>query len=303
MFINKEKTNKKNSNIKNFIKRYVIIIVSTLAVIGVVAGLYYLPDHPKEEPVIEDPTITAKDILEQISLEDINYIREYDENAVLSSWFKGIIKFDSGLIDMPVVQSIDNDFYLRRDWKTNSYSELGSIFMDYECALDSKNIIIYGHNVVSYYDAGVDENGEKLNNDELMFTPLKFLTDEENYEENKTVRLILEDEVRVYEIASVFYCNLEGEGSNLYPEEYLEYFLTEYDDAYFAKYKNKIKDIEFYDTGVEFTNEDNLLTLQTCIEGNDYAREIVLCKQVDTIKPDRKTYKKYKTLIEKLDIH
>ena len=240
-----------------------------------------------------DPAAELAEIEALISEEDRKYIEDYDTNKEISSSFVGTVKFESGLIDLPFVQGPDNDYFLREDWKTSLYSTLGSIFMDYECTLDSENIILYGHNAFSYYDAGTDDEGNKLVNDELMFTPLKFLVDEDNYEENKTVYLILENEVREYEIVSVYYCPLEGEGDNVYPEEGLAYYSPEYDDEYFENYKKKIKEIEFYDTDVDFTNEDKFLTLQTCIEGNDMAREIVLCKQVSTRKLDREAYKEY----------
>ena len=226
---------------------------------------------------------------ETISKENIECINEYDEYKIFSSSFKGVIKFESSLVDLPFVQGVDNDFYLRRDWITNEYSELGSIFMDYECSLDSKNIILYGHYVYSSYEV-LDDDGNKLDNSKLMFTPLSKLIDENNYEANKYVSLILEDEVRTYEVVSVFYCNLVGEGEDIYPEEYLEYYLPEYDKDYFDKYKEKIKSIEFYDTGVDFSVDDNLLTLQTCVENNSMKREIVLCKEISRRSLDRAAY-------------
>ena len=226
---------------------------------------------------------------ETISKENIECINEYDEYSIYSSSFKGVIKFESSLVDLPFVQGVDNDFYLRRDWITNEYSELGSIFMDYECSLDSKNIILYGHYVYSSYEV-LDDDGNKLDNSKLMFTPLSKLIDENNYEANKYVSLVLEDEVRTYEVVSVFYCNLVGEGEDIYPEEYLEYYLPEYDKDYFDKYKEKIKSIEFYDTGVDFNVDDNLLTLQTCVENNSMKREIVLCKEISRRSLDRAAY-------------
>ena len=226
---------------------------------------------------------------ETISKENIECINEYDEYKIFSSSFKGVIKFESSLVDLPFVQGVDNDFYLRRDWITNEYSELGSIFMDYECSLDSKNIILYGHYVYSSYEV-LDDDGNKLDNSKLMFTPLSKLIDENNYEANKYVSLILEDELRTYEVVSVFYCNLVGEGEDIYPEEYLEYYLPEYDKDYFDKYKEKIKSIEFYDTGVDFKVDDNLLTLQTCVENDSMKREIVLCKEISRRSLDRAAY-------------
>lgn len=266
-----------------------IIVVSVLILLCIPCLFLVTRGNNKVDNINND---SVKEEVEIISKEDITCIEEYDEYSVYSPSFKGIIKFDSGLIDLPFVQSVDNDFYLRRDWLTNEYSELGSVFMDYECNLDSKNIILYGHYVYSSLEV-LDDDGNRADNSKLMFTPLSTLVDKTNYDKNKYVSLILEDEVRSYQIVSVFYCNLVGEGENVYPEEYLEYYLPEYSDDYFSLYKDKIESIEFYDTGVDFNNDDNLLTLQTCVENNEMKREIVLCKQVSSRKLDRSAYNEY----------
>ena len=276
------------NNKKKIIVGVVIIALCTLC--------FFVIKSFTNKPAVDNDSQVVEEEDEIISKEDIACIEEYDEYEIYSSSFKGVIKFDSNLIDLPFVQSVDNDFYLRRNWITNEYSELGSIFMDYECNLDSKNIILYGHFVYSSLEV-LDDDGNKLDNSKLMFTPLSTLIDKKNYDNNKYVSLILEDEVRTYEIVSVFYCNLVGEGEDLYPEEYLEYYLTEYSDDYFDEYKKKIKSVEFFDTGVDFTNEDNLLTLQTCVENNDKAREIVLCKQVSSRKLDRSAYEEYQSTL------
>lgn len=272
---------------KNF-KKIITIEVVALVVLCLFCG--YLLFNYKSNDVIDNDGEPTEEV-ELISKEDIACIEEYDEYSVYEA-FKGIIKFDSGLIDLPFVQSIDNDFYLRRNWLTNEYSELGSIFMDYESSLDSKNIVLYGHYVYSSYEV-LDDDGNRLDNEKLMFTPLSKLIDEDNYSDNKYISLVLEDEVRTYEVVSVFYCNLVKDGDDYYPDEYLEYYLNEFSDEYFDKYKEKIKSLEFYDTGVDFSNDDSFLTLQTCVENREDLREIVLCKQVSSRTLDRDAYNQY----------
>ena len=272
---------------KNF-KKIITIEVVALVVLCLFCG--YLLFNYKSNDVIDNDAEPTQEV-ELISKEDIACIEEYDEYSVYEA-FKGIIKFDSGLIDLPFVQSIDNDFYLRRNWLTNEYSELGSIFMDYESSLDSKNIVLYGHYVYSSYEV-LDDDGNRLDNEKLMFTPLSKLIDEDNYSDNKYISLVLEDEVRTYEVVSVFYCNLVKDGDDYYPDEYLEYYLNEFSDEYFDKYKEKIKSLEFYDTGVDFSNDDSFLTLQTCVENREDLREIVLCKQVSSRTLDRDAYNQY----------
>lgn len=42
-------------------------------------------------------------------------------------------------------------------------------------------------------------------------------------------------------------------------------------------------DTQFYDTGVEITSEDKILTLQTCITADSEERLVVIGKQVNKV--------------------
>lgn len=242
--------------------------------------------NKKEEPVVEEEIVIEEVVVEEntILMDElaVEHRHIYDDNMFGNPDYRGQLVFESGLIDEPFVQFNDNDFYLRRDYKTFKYSVLGTVFMDYECSLDSQNIIIYGHNAFDSYNAGLDENGNKIDNDTLMFTSLKYFTDKSFYEDNKYIDLILGDRICRYEVVSSFYADLmyvDGV-QTLNPDLY--YYIPEYDLEYFIFYKQNIKDVEFYDTGVDFDYDDKLLTLQTCVDGNDDLRQIVLCKLIET---------------------
>lgn len=229
-----------------------------------------------------DNTIEIEKVEEDNSEKYKEYASIWDENHAYNDDYLGQVFFESGLINEPVVQYTDNDYYLRKDFKTLEYSAMGTVFADYEARYDSQNITIYGHNAYSYYDAGLDENGEKIDNDTLGFTSLKYLVDESKYEENKTVYLLLENEIREYQIVSVFHVGLVYYEGNMYVDnEYVQYYLSEYSKSYFDTYKKEIVERQFYDTGIEFEYADKYLTLQTCVEGNDFAREVILCKEIN----------------------
>ena len=66
--------------------------------------------------------------------------------------------------------------------------------MDYRNTLDDQNLIIYGH----HYARDYDPSGSK------QFSALDILLDEENYGDNKSLELILDNEIRRYEVAAVF---------------------------------------------------------------------------------------------------
>lgn len=268
-------------NKKKLIKVFVIIDIVLIVVAGIVA--FSLGNNKRTQgPVLDDEKQT-----EVITVEENNndeYKEFWKSNKAINDDYLGNIRFESGLIDLPFVKSMDNDDYLRRDFETKKYSVLGTVFMDYECDLDCQNIILYGHNAFSSYDAGTDENGNKIDNKTLMFTPLDQFKDKENYKKNKTVNLILEDEIRTYEVAAVYYCKLIEEDGYLVPEEDMYYYLPYYGNDYFDTYKEAITREQFYPTDVDFSNKDKFLTLQTCVEGNDDLRLIVLCKYISSEK-------------------
>ena len=49
---------------------------------------------------------------------------------------------------------------------------------------------------------------------------------------------------------------------------------------YYAKYIQKMEEVKLYDTGVKLEESDNTLTLQTCLENDPSAVEIVVCKEI-----------------------
>ena len=64
-------------------------------------------------------------------------------------------------------------------------------------------------------------------------------------------------------------------------DDRLCYYVPEFSDEYFQSYISRVKQEEFYDTGVEFTNKDHLLTMQTCVYLREDLRLIVVAKEVE----------------------
>lgn len=195
-----------------------------------------------------------------------NYYTERNED------YAGTIRFKSGLINLPFFKGETNDTYLRTNWENMEYDIYGSVFMDSDCDYDSQNIIIYGH----YVDQAYDPNGENI-----MFTPLKKLMNKENYEDNKYIELVLKDEIRTYEIVAVYYCPLIEEDGLWYVDAGLIYNEPNYTLNDFNEYKKAVKNAMMFPIETDFEYEDRFLTLQTCVEGREDLREIVLAKQID----------------------
>jgi len=234
------------------------------------------PEPEKQEEVVDPEPEKEVPYENTLDYKELNY--QY--NTMKSSYgdYVGEIFFESDLVNLPFVQGASNDTYLRTDFQTGQYDSSGSIFMDYRNTLDDQNIIIYGH----YVYLSKDPSGEK------KFTPLRFLTEEENYEANKYFYLLLDGELRKYEIASVYYCQLSDAKGYWETDPDMQYYITNYSEGYFNAYKEKIKEVEFYDTGVDFNYEDKFVTLQTCVENREDLREIVLGKLVRVVDTNRR---------------
>jgi len=81
-------------------------------------------------------------------------------------------------INYPIMQSADNDYYLRRSYDS-SYNRCGSLFLDYRCTRDFSDSlsIVYGHN---------------MKNDTMLGT-LERYTDQAYYEAHRELYLLTRD--------------------------------------------------------------------------------------------------------------
>ena len=251
---------------KNTKSKIIVVIALLLAIAGGTIYLFKTTDN-NVEPVVDN----VFEPVEVFNKEEKELLNRWKENKAINDDYRFDIVFDSGIIDLPVVQGDTNEKYERTDWGTMSHDEEGSIFMDYECTINSSNITLYGHYVYPSIDP---EQTHK-------FSPLTLLLDEENYKDNSTLKLVLEDEIRYYQIAYVFYCplNYSIEGY-YYVDDNAQYYIPEYTEDYFNTYKSYVEEKKLYDTGVNVNYGDKTLTLQTCVRNKDNQRQIVICKEI-----------------------
>ena len=221
-------------------------------------------------------------------------------NKAINADYVGNIIFDSGLVNLPVVQAkgvydksgdlytfytengdlviwpedyTGNDVYIWTNWKTGEYDphgEGGSVFMDFTNSLNDQNLIIYGHHFARDYDPA----GDKL------FTPLDLLLEEENYEKNKSLKLILNDEIREYVVTNVFIISI----SNDYELSFMRRNMNEDlsgnpDPGFFADYIEYINQKNRYGISEKLEEDDRILTLVTCMQHQPELRQIVICRQ------------------------
>lgn len=226
----------------------ILIILASIIVIG---GLLFalLSNKGTSEPINPTSSSTPTAAITETS--------DWKKNQEINPEYVGELHFESGLITQNVVKAWDNEKYLSLSWDLQESSQ-GAAFLDYRNSVNDQNMIMYGHYVYK------DESA--------MFGPLHELVDEENYEANKYIDLKFELETRRYEVAYVFYYEMNN------PQ--MEYWHTNYEESYFNEYLKTIEKKSFYDTGVDLTMDDNFITLQTCVRNRDDLRLIVVAKQI-----------------------
>lgn len=287
-------------------KKLIIILSILIIVLSAFASLLYLGIFDKKEE-----TITKEEnIVEEVIDDNKDSSRElWLANKSINSDYIGEIVFDSGLVNKSFVQAKDvydpngnlytfydvngrvvtnpegytgNDVYIYTNWTDMSYDYNilgGSIFMDYRNELNDQNIIIYGHH---FSNPNNDPDRIKA------FTPLEKLLELDNYKDNSSLKLILDNETRTYQLVYVYVFETDNE----YDLENLQYYRTTYnydefedivDENYYSNYIKAVEEEKLYDSGLHITTDDKTLTLQTCIGGyNGEKIEICVFKLIDT---------------------
>lgn len=283
-------------------KSHFRLIISALTLLVLLTAIFlaFSGFFRKSEPAANETVIEEL----KSNLMDPELRSMWLNNRQISEDYVGQIVFDSGLIDLPFVQAKDvyktdgylysfydeegnlvedpgshtgNDVYIWTDWKTGEYGlngDGGSVFMDYRNYLKDQNIILYGHHFARDYDP----SGSK------QFTPLDVLLTEENYEENKYLKLILDNEIRSYVVTNVFTINIDDEyESQIIRTDMNEDFSGNREPRFFREFIEYMKKISRYDTGESLSDGDRILTLITCLEHQPQFRQIVVCKEIENV--------------------
>ncbi len=202
----------------------------------------------KQEENIKEAEENNKplDSIKLISNEKLAALLSVNEDVI------GELKINNINIEYPVVQTVDNDYYLSHDInKNNSIS--GWLFMDYRAdAMNlSKNNIIYGHNV--YYGGVMFGNLYKAANKSWYTNPENQLI---------TYNTLYDDmQFRIFSIYRV--------------PKTTDYLRVNFkDDNDFLNFIDMLKKRSYHNFNVPINKDDKILTLSTCSDNG--AKRLVI---------------------------
>ncbi|MBC8544307.1 MAG: class B sortase [Clostridia bacterium] len=154
----------------------------------------------------------------------------------------GWIQVPDTLIDYPVLQTTDNDYYLTKNFY-REYNSAGSIFMDYRNDLSAgrDNLVLYGHRM----------------KDTSMFGNITKFLKEDFFREHPRFTFITDGHVYTCEIFAVYQTTTD-----------FEYNRVGFDsDTDYLNFIEECRRHSKYATDVTVGPEDTIITLSTC----DYA--------------------------------
>ena len=246
--------------------------VCCLGYFGVYAWHSYRTDNTyqalsalKEKPVVQRYP-SASQSGPQFTLDEAQEPREVleeyknllNKNKKLIGW----VKIDDTNIDYPVMQTVDNEYYLNHNLN-QEYDKNGSIFMDKDCDVlkPSTNFIIYGHHM---------KNGQ-------MFGSLDRYASKDYYEKHPYIQFDTIYDKGTWEVMYVF-------RSRVYSEEEIVFKYYQFIDANsqqeFDSNMREMAAMSLYDTGVTASYGDQLLTLSTCDYQEKNGRFVVVAKKI-----------------------
>lgn len=189
--------------------------------------------QPREILWIPEPVADTDPNLEELQNIDLDALRQINPDVI------GWILIPDTVIDYPLLQGQDNDYYLKHTWQKKK-NAVGSIFMEHRNSADYTdfNTIVYGHNM---------NNGS-------MFASLRRYGGEKYWKEHPSVYLVTDEGIFRYDVFSAYRAEVGSTtyGLSFHQEKTRKEFLIH------ALTSSRI------DTGVVPEITDRVLTLSTC---------------------------------------
>lgn len=182
----------------------------------------------------------------------------YEHNPDLAGW----LTIPGTVVDYPVMYTPeDGEKYIYANFE-GKFNAAGSLFIEDGCSMEpeSDNIIIYGHNM---------KNGS-------MFGTLMDYGKEAYWKDHTIISFSTLYEEREYEVIAAFYDRVYYQHEDCF--KFYEFINAENEEHFeeaMAYYRKK----SLYDTGVEASYGDRLITLVTCAYHIENGRFVVVARE------------------------
>lgn len=246
-----------------------MIAVLSLGYFAIYSRSAYLAQSEYDELASLKGTDPVSDNIEQKPLFTLaeaekvpDILDEYKNIYIKNKSVIGWLTIDGTGIDYPVMQTVNNDYYLDHDFNGKE-DKNGSIFLDCNCnaMFRSTNLIIYGHHMKS---------GK-------MFGNLKKYESEDYCKEHNIIQFDTIYEKGLYEVMYVFRDNIKDAEDVSF--KYYQ-FIDAASPEEFESNMNAMSKMSLYDTGVTASYGDDILTLSTCNGSTSTARFVVVAKRI-----------------------
>ena len=261
--------------IENFFRRrqndpdlFSLILIYTFSIL-VIVGLIYVPNQKTvtlsgtniyadtstnsvQDRQQDNVTNKIGNLYQQYGMTDIRDIN-FNELKATNPDVKLWIMVDGTNINYPVVQTDNNDYYLKHNILKRRSTD-GWVYLDYRNNMNNdRNTIFYGHNLL---------NKTSFGSISKMFT--------KNYfnKSNHEIYVIDENRIYVYKVFSIYYS-----------KPVTDYLQIDFYDEEYLNFLNGLKAKSKFNFGEELTVNDKIITLSTCTDDNS-GRKVVHAKQV-----------------------
>lgn len=202
-----------------------------------------------ENPSIDKFNANSENIKE-INQEIIELRQAFDNEDII-----GYISVEDTTINYPIVQGVDNEFYLHNDFFKNP-NVSGAIFLDFDNNSDitDYNNVIYGHNMRK----------------SIMFHDVRNYMNPDYLKSHAQISIITLYDTTLWEVFSSYTTSTS-----------FDYIKTDFGDKEsFKSFLEQIKSKSNTNTNIEVTENDKIITLSTCTGGAEDMRYAIHAKLI-----------------------
>lgn len=241
----------------HYLITFICIAVIIVSLVAIFMQFYPKFEQAKNYDEIKEVATTPQEDLTQPNL--INW----DELLAINPETVGWITVPGTHIDYPVVQTSDNDYYLHHNFE-GEYSGYGTPFLDttfdWERFPIAQNSVLYGHNSTW--------------GNQIGFEGLEDYGSIDYYKEHPVIYYTTVEDGNIpvpYEVVAA-----------VKVENTYDYRRPDFKDQIdFIEYYNRILGDKVYDTGKVIYQNDQLVTLSSCIYDVKNGRIAVIARRID----------------------